>query len=626
MAGLGKREVARWGRYFEARGRGVSVAVACRRSGVSESAAFRFERGDQSSSGLEAAAMLGVREVGGVGVSLPVSPEARLALDDFAVFRLRFFGRKSTPWQERAAYEVLRTLEGVRGTPDKAYIVMNEPPGTGKSTLFTCDLVAWLIARDRRIRIMLGSRTASQAVMYARRVKRALERDAPLFASADDLVRGVSQDAVACMQDDYTAFRPPGRAEKWQDREFTVRQLDGVSLDDKEATVTAWGMDSGFLGGRYDVVIWDDLVDKTTFRTDEARRKIRDWWDTEAETRAEPGGLILLQGQRLSNMDLYRYCLDKRDHDENPMYRHVKYPAHDESKCTGDHGQSGIAPKPWPEGCLLDPARLSWKECQRIQRNPRIWQTVYQQEDGAGVKGLVDEVWIRGGVDSDGYPAPGCQDHERVIGSPPAHLEDSGFSFVTVDPSPSNFWGVIHWGYDGDLQTFYVLDVARRRMTPQDFLSMDLDTHTYSGLLKDWTDNARAQGVPITHVTVETNAAQKWLVNQPYVQRWMRDSGQVFLPHTTGRNKLDPGFGVESIADLFRQGRIRLPWGDIRSRSASSFIVEEVINYPDFDTTDLVMSTWFAKLTVERHYTPRRARTYAMERPGWLVGATRGLA
>jgi hypothetical protein len=41
--------------------------------------------------------------------------------------------------------------------------------------------------------------------------------------------------------------------------ELSVRQLDGVALDDKEATVSAWGKDSGFLGGRFDFVVWDDL-------------------------------------------------------------------------------------------------------------------------------------------------------------------------------------------------------------------------------------------------------------------------------------------------------------------------------------------------------------------------------
>ena len=48
-----------------------------------------------------------------------------MALEDFAFFRRRYFGRKSTPWQERAAYELLRISE----TEDREFVVMNEPPG-----------------------------------------------------------------------------------------------------------------------------------------------------------------------------------------------------------------------------------------------------------------------------------------------------------------------------------------------------------------------------------------------------------------------------------------------------------------------------------------------------------------
>ena len=175
---------------------------------------------------------------------------------------------------------------------------MNEPPGSGKSTLFTHDIPCWLIARDRSIRIQVGSRTERQARMYVGRIKRSLERDAPLRADTDSLEAGVAFDADACLQDDYGAFRPEGRSDMWRAEGLTVRQLDGASLDDKEPTVSAWGMDSGFLGGRFDLVVWDDLADRKNSSTPDGRAILQDWWDTEAETRLEPRGLLLLQGQR----------------------------------------------------------------------------------------------------------------------------------------------------------------------------------------------------------------------------------------------------------------------------------------------------------------------------------------
>ena len=78
---------------------------------------------------------------------------------------------------------------------DREFVVMNEPPGSGKSTLFTHDIPCWLIARDRSIRLQVGSRTERQARMYVGRIKRSLERDAPLRADAESLERGLMVDA-----------------------------------------------------------------------------------------------------------------------------------------------------------------------------------------------------------------------------------------------------------------------------------------------------------------------------------------------------------------------------------------------------------------------------------------------
>jgi len=615
-----KVEVTRWGKFFELRNSGVGVEVAARRVGLSASSAYRFERGDPGSGGLEAAAVLGVSVVGGNVVALPLSLEAQRSLDDFAFFRLRYFGRKSGPWQERAAYEILRLHESL----DREYVVMNEPPGSGKSTLFTHDIPCWLIARDRTIRVQVGSRTERQARMYVSRIKRSLERDAPLRADADSLSRGIAFDAVACLQDDFGAFKPEGRSDLWRAEALVVRQVDGVSLDDKEPTVSAWGQDSGFLGGRFDFVVWDDLVDRKNTRSADSKDQIREWWDAEAETRLEPGGMILLQGQRIAHDDLYRYCLDKRTLDEQHKYRHIVFKAHDEDLCTGDHS----VVEAWPKGCLLDPHRLPWRHLETLKHNnPRSFEVMYQQQDGDVVGGLVDPVWISGGIDAEGYPAPGCLDKLRVLCDPPEHLlNGGGWSFVTVDPSPTEWWGVIWWLYDPDSGNRYIVDLFKRRMNPEQFLSLDLDTFEWSGLIPDIWGAGNDMGIPISHVVVEVNAAQRWLLSQPHVQKWMAMTGVVFVPHTTSINKQDPKFGLESIGDLFRQGRIRIPWGDIESRVRCQSLIDEATRYPDHDTSDLIMSTWFHKLAIENHYTPRRGGMYQMDRPSWMSNRQRGIA
>ena len=170
-------------------------------------------------------------------------------------------------------------------------------------------------------------------------------------------------------------------------------------------------------------------------------------------------------------------------------------------------------------------------------------------------------------------------------------------------------------------------------MNPEQFISLDLDRINdegmgpWSGLIPDLWQKSLLLEIPITHVIVETNAAQRWLLSQPHVQRWMVKTGQRFLPHTTHANKNDPKFGLESIGDLFRQGRIRIPWGGIEARNIMQPLINEAVRYPDYDTTDLIMSVWFGKLAVEHHYTPRRPNSYARPVPGWLKNrARRGIA
>ena len=613
-------ELRRWERYFEARNLGLGVEAAARKARISPATAYRFERGDQASSGLEAASLLGITSINGNLVSQPLSPEALEALEDFAKFRLRYFGRRSTPWQTRAALDVLRALQ----TDQREYVVTNCPPGSGKSTLFTHDIPCWLIARDRTIRIQIGSRTERQARMYVGRIKKSLERDAPMRADAESLTLGISEDAAAVLQDDFGAFKPEGRSDLWRAEGLVVRQVDGVSLDDKEPTASAWGQDSGFLGGRFDLVIWDDLVDRKNSKTTESRDSLIEWYGTEAETRVEPGGAFILQGQRIGAFDLYKYALSLKNLDETPKYRHIKYQAHDEAMCQGVH--EGPDVKAWPDGCLLDPYRLPWSMLQTIKVNsPRIFEVQYQQEDGSAVGGLVDPAWIIGDVDQDGYPAPGCLDKDRQMGEIPPHLTDGrAWSFVTVDPSPTEWWGIIWWLYDPETNNRYIVDVVRRRLTAPQFLSLDLTTFAFSGVMEDLRQRANTVGAPIQIAMVEINAAQRWLLQQPHIQTWMDSTGVRFIPHTTTIAKSDPKYGVESIADFFRQGRVRIPHGGPTSRLKAEPLISELQNYPDSATTDLVMSTWFHTLAINNHYTRSRREPYKRDVPEWISGRGAG--
>jgi hypothetical protein len=225
------------------------------------------------------------------------------------------------------------------------------------------------------------------------------------------------------------------------------------------------------------------------------------------------------------------------------------------------------------------------------QNEPRTYNLMYQQRDDVVVGGLVQEAWLTGGVDEQGYLAPGCYDRDRGLRPP----EGEQVGFLTIDPSPSEFWGIGWWAWDG--LRLSLVRCRRTRLASSGFLDYQIETGKFHGLLHDWWTESQATGAPIQMVVVEINAAQKWLVTQPHVQKWQVLTGCTINPHVTARNKADPEYGVESLEAWFRSGRIRLPFGGPEARLNIHPLVDEAKKYPTGATTDMVMMTWFATLT-----------------------------
>lgn len=609
----------------------MSRAAAAREAGISYGKASSLDRGNLKSTPSYGRIKTIVTQANELNEMAPktyeeLTPTAQKALGDFAFWRRRYLGRLSTPWQEDAAYKVIEWLD----TDEKEYVVVNAPPGSGKSTLFTHDIPAWLACRDRSIRCLIGSRTERQAKQYVGRLRRTFDRRRPIQADPNEVALGLASDAVATLIDDYGRFKPL-IPDLWRMDEFVLAQIDEQLLEDKEPSFAAYGMDSGFLGSRANLVVWDDLADKKTMRTAEAREEIRNWYDTEAENRVEPGGMFVLQGQRMGPEDIYRHALDQKlgDDDDNedesedvdhPMkYRHVIYRAHDETRCEGLHTKT--APY-WPEGCLLDPRRLPWKELRTIRSNrEEKFRVLYQQEDLDPASVLVNPLWISGGTDTNGDVYPGCKDTTRNLCTLPQGLSGQLLSIATADPSPTKFWGVQWWivrvDSDGP-QERYLMDLLKETLDAPDFLDWNMAQNAWTGVMEEWQLRSQEMGLPITTWIVEANAAQRFLLQYEHVKRWMAKHQVNVRAHQTHRNKADADFGVETIAPHYRYGRIRLPWGDSPGRLASMKLIEEVTRWPEGRSDDEVMAHWFLEWTLPSLYTVGGTQPRA-RRPSWLA-------
>lgn len=502
-----------------------------------------------------------------------LEPEAREAWDSFPVFGRRYFGRIYTPWQIEAAAIVTEKLY----SPRREFIVINVFPGTGKTTLFAHDIPCHLTVRDRSLRGSLGHAAAKTAGRYVNRLRRTFQRVGRFSPDPAALEKGYAVPVEGGLVEDFGRFKPVMR-DLWTASEFVVEQAGLESIIEKESTWTAFGMDTDFIGNRFQFINWDDLVTKKILRSADLVQNQREWWTSEAETRLEPGGALFLVGQRLGPNDLYRYCLDMEviadayidadggdaeitviEPEVEKKYTQIIFQAHDEAVCKGEHHPK-IA-KPQPEGCLLDPVRGPWRDLSAVmERRDGTWETVYQQLDVAPHERLVRDAWLKGGTDVDGSVCVGSYDDDRAYGQPPHGIDRPLLSVLSIDPSGSGFWGLSTWLYDEQSDTEWLVLFEKRKLQINEVLTQNLDTGAYAGYAEEYRGHMAAIGHPLRYVVIEVNAMNRWIAQQDLWTRWANLHGIVTLPHTTsGANKADPDRGVEAMCNRYRFGKVRLP-------------------------------------------------------------------
>jgi len=647
----GKRAISSEDRaiFWQAVQSGVTLKEAARMAGLSYNTALKWRaKAETTKQELKIAELEGSKPTGGNMLKKdlvvmrdmpPVVPTGRLTerakrgLEDFDYFRRVYLGRVPSPWQVDAAYKIVEMLEH----PEKKFLVLNCPPGAGKSTLFH-DVAVWCIVRNRSVRIMIGSVSQTLAKMYSRRIRDTLERVAPLQPDPEMVKKGLAINAEAVLSLDYGRFKPNNLGALWRAEEFIVEQQTTGGLDNKEPTVSAYGIESEFIGHRADLCLFDDVASPENAKESVARDKLIERWDSMAEARVDPGGLLSVIGQRLGPQDLYAHCLSKVTYEEDPdaydgedvtdktveiepvksfKYEHLIYKAYYEELDTGPQSRKTTAPA-WPNGPLLDPFRLSWKDLSYVRyNNPAKFNVVYQQQNMDEGHYLIERVWATGGMGPDGVEYPGCVDRDRRPGYIPGGLTPPLISIASVDPSPTQFWAIQWWIYQPETNLRYLIDIERCRLTAEELLGYDTGSGNYFGLMEEWQNRSFDMGYPISHWIVEVNAAQRFLLAHDFVRKWQALQGVNVVPHTTSRNKLDENLGVEALLPpLWRTGQVRIP--SLTDNWKTMAFIDEMTSWTRDKKkgTDLVMAHWFAELHMPQlrpMVAPPR-----MWRPSWL--------
>lgn len=168
------------------------------------------------------------------------------------------------------------------------------PRGFGKSTVGDVDYCITKILRDPDIRILIGSKTQTQASAFLKEVRTHFEQNVNLIRIFGDWRKS--------------------RENVWNDKEFTVNRRKVIK---KEATLTALGASGAVVSKHFDIIIGDDLVGFENARTEAQRRTLKDWFYSSLYPTLEPDGEIHILGTRYSPLDLYEDLIKSRKYKVN---------------------------------------------------------------------------------------------------------------------------------------------------------------------------------------------------------------------------------------------------------------------------------------------------------------------
>lgn len=473
-------------------------------------------------------------------VNVAVTNETR-RVPPFAEFARMYFGNLECP-DCGVHHELpklhLEMMDKITD-PSIKRLLINCPPYHAKSTVATVQSTVYELCRDPNSRTLIVSKGQRLAERFLYSIVKHLT-DPALYDGADhNLI------------DDWGPFQIPG-SKGWSANQIYVAGRVGA---EKDPSVSCLGVGGQIYGIRADRILFDDIADLENQRNSERVQEMLKWATQEAASRVGKSGKLIFVGTRVSAGDIYSHLQGL------PSFQVVRYPCivDEETKLTL-----------WPEHFGYDNADL-----QRQSMSSEQWQLVYQNVDTPGF-----------GASFPPEVIEACRDTDRIFGS----YDPKWILVAGLDPAGANsqagFTALQLLGLDTLTGKRYLVDMvnAKQMKAPQ-----------LRDQIFDWADR-----YPLRELRVESNGLQSQLVqyNQEIIS-YLTNRGVRVVPHiTTGHNKWDPQFGVESMAPLFYNRQISLPAGDLASRNRLRSLEDQLVTFPMGRLSDLVMSLWFAELGV----------------------------
>lgn len=423
----------------------------------------------------------------------------------------------------------------VRGPEQR--VVVNIPPYHSKSTNVTIKDTVYDLCMDPDMLTIIVSKSQPFASTFVYLIEEMLTNHEMYLPDAD-------------LINDFGPFRPE-RASLWSSTRFYVAKRKNPQ---KDPSVQALGVNGHIYGRRAHKIKFDDIATLKNQKNPDLVLDMLRWIDQEAFSRIGRNGKAIFVGTRVHGGDIYS-VLQKRS-----GYKVLRYPVILDEE----------------QNLTLWPDHFPWSqvELRRLEMSNADFQLVYQNIDapGAGASFPADIV-------------EACKDYERTIGQ-----YDPQWRLVAgLDPAggkkTSGYTAFSLEGVDLATGNRYLVDQAAFKgfKAPQ-----------LKAFILDWSER-----YPIYLWKVENNGVQDQLVQyneeiiRPLALKGIRVEG-----HTTGSNKWDSDFGVETLAPLMAAGMVSIPWGNRETRGRLQPFIEELLSFPLGALSDRLMSFWFSDLGI----------------------------
>ena len=196
-------------------------------------------------------------------------------------------------FEEKNALHHIELCEALDTFEDVVGIV---PRNSGKSSIASTRYPSYRLGQDRGIRVIIGSHTATLASSFSRSIENImkLEKYQLLFGNMIPVIStSINSETV-----------------KWNETEKIVKGRPefnklGYRVDAKDCSIFSVGVGGAVVGRRADIIILDDIIDRSDVKTDNQILDINYWFNEELKGSRHAKTQIVVVGSRWSMKDIY---------------------------------------------------------------------------------------------------------------------------------------------------------------------------------------------------------------------------------------------------------------------------------------------------------------------------------